>query len=369
VRVTLAGGEGRDTYALSWQPALGAITIQDFAAGAGGDLLEVAGLAAWAGDPFAAGRLRLFQQGSDTLLQVDADGPGGRGAFETVVKLLGVNAGTLTAQNIVEGYQPVVASAPPVIVPPVTPPPVTVPPVTAPPVVVPPPVTPPVNGTGTAGADRLTGGAGNDRLDGGEGNDLLWGGAGNDTLVGGSGLDRAHYSGARSNYTVSIGRDGVQVADGRGSAGDGNDILSGVERLHFTDGALALDIGGAAGQAYRVYRAAFDRTPDLGGVGFWISRLDAGATLDDIAAGFVASGEFAALYGSAPSNEEIVLRLYRNVLDREPDQGGYAFWVDVLDSGRAGLNTVLAQFSESAENREAVVELIAGGIAFTPYGG
>ncbi|PYD07078.1 protease, partial [Pseudomonas savastanoi pv. glycinea] len=129
--------------------------------------------------------------------------------------------------------------------------------------------------------------------------------------------------------------------------------MSGVERLHFTDGALALDIGGAAGQAYRVYRAAFDRTPDLGGVGFWISRLDAGATLDDIAAGFVASGEFAALYGSAPSNEEIVLRLYRNVLDREPDQGGYAFWVDVLDSGRAGLNTVLAQFSESAENREA----------------
>lgn len=369
MRVTLSGGEGRDTYSMAWQPALGAVTILDFEAGAGGDLLQVGMLVNWdGGNPFAAGRMRLFQQGGDTLLQIDADGPRGAAGFETVVVLAGVDASKLVAQNIVEGYQPVVASTAPPAPPTSGPGPgpgtsVPVPP-TTPPVPV-----PPIDRTGGAQADRLVGGSGDDRLDGGAGNDVLIGGAGNDILVGGSGTDSAHYGGARSDYTVTIGADGMRVLDRRGSAGDGSDTLYGVERLHFADGALALDIDGVAGQAYRIYRAAFDRSPDLGGVGFWISRLDAGITLDQIAGGFVASSEFATLYGSAPSNAEIVLRLYQNILDREPEAGGYAFWLDVLDSGRAGLNTVLASFSESAENRDAVVELIANGITFTPYGG
>jgi len=376
MKVTLSGGAGRDTYALSWQPTLGAITILDFAAGAGGDLLEVGTLAQWAGDPFADGRLRLIQQGSDTLVQIDRDGPRGAAGFTTALKLAGVDATTLGAENIVEGYRPLVVSTAPPVPPaptptpgpsvPAPPNPTTPPPVTPP---VQPPVVAPVDLTGTTGVDRLLGGASNDRLDGGSGNDVLVGGAGNDILIGGSGTDSAHFSGARGDYTITHGANGIQVVDRRGTAGDGSDILTGVERLHFAGGALAFDLDGAAGQAYRIYRAAFDRAPDLGGIGFWMAHMDAGARLDDIAAGFAGSPEFADLYGSAPSNEDIVLRMYRNILDRDPDQGGYTFWLDVLDSGRAGVNTVLAQFSESVENRDAVAELIANGIAFTPYGG
>ena len=33
---------------------------------------------------------------------------------------------------------------------------------------------------------------------------------------------------------------------------------------------LALDINGTAGQVYRLYQAAFDRKPDLVGLGYWI---------------------------------------------------------------------------------------------------
>jgi Ca2+-binding RTX toxin-like protein len=377
--VVADGGAGRDTYALSWRPTQGAITILDFAAGAGGDLLEAGTLAQWTGNPFADGRLRLIQQGSDTLVQVDADGPRGAAGFATAVKLAGVDAATLTAQNIVEGYLPVVVGTAPPVTPAPTPTPtptpgpsIPAPPTgtTPPPVATPaqPPVVAPVDRTGTTGVDHLLGGAGNDRLDGGSGNDVLMGGAGNDTLIGGSGTDSAHFGGTRSDYTITHGADGIQVVDRRGSAGDGSDILIGVERLHFADTSLALDLDGAAGQAYRLYRAAFDRAPDLGGAGYWMARLDAGATLDDIAAGFATSREFADLYGSAPSNEDVVLRMYRNILDRDPDQGGYSFWLDVLDSGRAGVNAVLAQFGESVENRDAVAELIANGIAFTPYG-
>jgi hypothetical protein len=91
--------------------------------------------------------------------------------------------------------------------------------------------------------------------------------------------------------------------------------------------------------------------------------------LTAIAGGFTGSQEFTDRYGSAFTNAEIVLRLYHNVLHRDPDPGGYAFWLEVLDSGRAPLPVVLAEFSESPENRGAVVELIANGIPFTPYGG
>ena len=87
------------------------------------------------------------------------------------------------------------------------------------------------------------------------------------------------------------------------------------------------------------------------------------------AGGFADSQEFRDLYGAAPSHAEVVALFYRNVLDREPDGEGYAFWLDVLDSGRASVAGVLASFSESNENVWAVAELIGEGIAYQPWGG
>jgi hypothetical protein len=131
---------------------------------------------------------------------------------------------------------------------------------------------------------------------------------------------------------------------------------------------VALDLDGVAAQAYRIYRAAFDRVPDLAGLGYWIDRLDHDATLRDIADGFAHSQEFIDLYGSAASNADIVTRLYHNILHREPDAAGYNYWLNILDTKQATLNYVLAFFSESAENQDGVAELIANGIAYTPYG-
>ncbi|WP_373887954.1 DUF4214 domain-containing protein [Massilia sp. WF1] len=142
-----------------------------------------------------------------------------------------------------------------------------------------------------------------------------------------------------------------------------------MERIAFADQAVALDIDGVAAQAYRIYRAAFDRTPDLAGLGYWIDRLDHDASLRDIAAGFAGSKEFADLYGSAPGNADIVLRLYHNILHREPDAGGYAYWVGILDNKQATLPYVLAFFSDSPENQDGVAALIGNGIVYTPYGG
>jgi hypothetical protein len=223
---------------------------------------------------------------------------------------------------------------------------------------------------GGADNDRLIGGAGNDLLDGGEGDDRLGGSGGNDVLAGGAGFDRAEYSGLRKDYKLTRNPDGsITITDTRSSSPEGIDTLTSIEYLGFFDGLVAIDIDGSAGQAYRIYRAAFDRAPDLGGMGFYLSKLEKGVSLYDVAASFVASQEFKDMYGSAPSNAEIVTRLYKNILHREPEPGGYAFWLDVLDSKRADLPTVLAAFSEGPENRAATAELIANGVPFEMYWG
>ncbi len=224
---------------------------------------------------------------------------------------------------------------------------------------------------GDDGNDILvTTSASGSRLYGGTGDDLLIAGPGRDWIVGGTGLDRVRYATTSDNYTVKSEGEGIQIVDKQGSALSGTDSVREVERIEFPDLSLALDVDsdGIAGQAYRIYRAAFDRAPDKAGMGFWLSRMDNGASLVEIAAGFIASKEFTDLYGTAPSNADLVTRMYTNILHRAPEPAGYAYWLDVLDARKADLPTVLAAISESGENKAAVATLIADGIPYTPYG-
>jgi hypothetical protein len=104
------------------------------------------------------------------------------------------------------------------------------------------------------------------------------------------------------------------------------------------------------GKAYRLYRAAFGRAPDKAGLAYWTGVLDNGATLIDVAGGFINSQEFVDFYGATPSNSSFANSLYLNVLHREPDPAGLAYWVNRLDDGAAKAE-VLVAVSESAENK------------------
>lgn len=221
---------------------------------------------------------------------------------------------------------------------------------------------------GNGGADILLGGDGADTIFGGRGEDSISGGAGNDTIDGGEDRDFAFFTGARSDYTITpSGTTGLSVVNRR--TGD-RDSLTNVERLVFEDSVLAFDTtaaagpGGVAGVAYRVYQAAFDRKPDIGGLTFWTKWLDDGRTdVIDIASKFIGSSEFAALYGSnSPSNGDFMTRIYQNVLDRAPDNTGYKFWLDRLNDSTFTKADVLARFSDSAENRLNVQSEITNGI-------
>lgn len=216
---------------------------------------------------------------------------------------------------------------------------------------------------GGAGNDSLTGNAADNYIEGGAGDDLLTGGAGNDGLEGGAGRDTAVYSGKRANYDIDVWRDGVTVnSDATGDS----DYLDGIELLRFDDVMVALDPAGVAGQAYRLYQAAFNRTPDLPGLGYWISRMEAGTGLLDVASAFIGSAEFIGMYGSNPSHASFLQKVYQNILHRAPDPGGFDFWLRAMDNRQASAAEVLAQFSESTENVAALAGVLEDGIAYIP---
>lgn len=104
-----------------------------------------------------------------------------------------------------------------------------------------------------------------------------------------------------------------------------------------------------AAQVTRLYDTVFDRAPDDAGLRFWTTALRNGTDLDDVAGLFVQSPEFRDTYGDVGQGEFVTL-LYRNVLDREPDAAGQAFWTNALASGGADRDDVVLAFSESPEH-------------------
>ena len=105
-----------------------------------------------------------------------------------------------------------------------------------------------------------------------------------------------------------------------------------------------------AAQVTRLYDTVFDRPPDAAGLAFWTNALRTGATdLDDLAGLFVASPEFRNRYGDLGDRDFVAL-LYRNVLDREADPDGFAFWTTGLQSRRVDRDDVALAFSESPEH-------------------
>ena len=110
--------------------------------------------------------------------------------------------------------------------------------------------------------------------------------------------------------------------------------------VRVTDGA------GIRGFASRLYSIALNRAPDQAGLDYWTQRLSTRAVSGaEVAYGFFFSAEF---QNANLSNEEFILRLYRTFLDRDPDNGGYAYWLQRIADG-ASRQEVFYGFTGSAE--------------------
>jgi hypothetical protein len=207
------------------------------------------------------------------------------------------------------------------------------------------------NVTGTAAADKLAPAGANGAIDGQ------------------GGIDTVTFTGARSNYTVARETWDFGVTDKVG--GGGHDAVINVERLQFSDGnAVALDLNGSAGAAFRLYQAALDRPAEKAGLGFWIYQLDRGLTLDDMVQDIInTQPEFIQKYGANPTDAQFVNLLYANVLHRTPDGAGYDFWLKALTNHDTTHVGIVKFFSESPENQAQVIGSIQNGIEYTPWHG
>lgn len=134
----------------------------------------------------------------------------------------------------------------------------------------------------------------------------------------------------------SAGRDRFVEATGLGSA-----------TLHW--GAA----DSAGGQIIRFYDVALGRLPDMDGFNYWVGRLQAGTSFNEIARSTINSPEFTTRYGSGLSNEAYVDVVYRNALGRLPDPEGTSYWTGRLDAGLTR-EDLLVGFAESVEKRLAM---------------
>ncbi len=97
----------------------------------------------------------------------------------------------------------------------------------------------------------------------------------------------------------------------------------------------------------RFYLGYFKRIPDSAGLAGWVAAYRAGTPLKDISGAFSGSPEFQQTYG-ALNNTQFVTLVYRNVLDRAPDQAGLNDWLAFLNRG-ASRGEVMLGFTESPE--------------------
>jgi hypothetical protein len=362
--VTATGGPGQDSYLAANLIALTSYTVTDFAAGAGGDFIDLSNLVGQfntSRNPFSTGQMALVQSGDDTLVSFSLAGDASD--LHTILRLQDTRAGELTAANFSGAADPQAIATPSSIL-----------------------------GehhtrhvAGTSANDVLTGSAGNDFIDGGAGNDtlvgldgwnLLRGGAGNDKFVvgtelnhlsGGAGNDTAVFQGKYYDYDIRFGQLGAEVQ--HRTQLQNQAMMDGIERLAFADTGFAFDTSGEAGQIYRLYVAAFKRVPDQVGMGYWLSRSDNGASLVQMAHEFMSSPEFSSSLGGAVGDANVVTALYNNVLRRAPDAGGMAFWTDLLGRKVVSLGEVLVSFSESQEFQADVADLIGASIQYVPFNG
>lgn len=163
-------------------------------------------------------------------------------------------------------------------------------------------------------------------------NDTLKGQPGTDFFDGGLGIDTVVYSGPQERYSITKSGNRYVVSEPTGS--DDTDYLSNIERLQFSNGKVALDLGGNAGQAARLIGAllgpSFIKDKALAGV--VIGLVDQDYSIENIANLGLNTSFYLALAGST-KNEDFVNHVFRNVVGRPPEVNEQKTYVDMLNAG------------------------------------
>lgn len=107
------------------------------------------------------------------------------------------------------------------------------------------------------------------------------------------------------------------------------------------DGALIND----------AYETFLGRSPDSGGMNYWIGQMQAGMSIEVVDAAFLASNEYVLDQGG--TNVGWVDGLYRDLLARAPDAPGLQFWNGLLEAGVS--KAVVAMAIAGSFERESLI--------------
>ncbi len=193
-----------------------------------------------------------------------------------------------------------------------------------------------------AGSQTLIDEGGNGILHGGAGDDQLHGHLHNATLHGGLGHDAAVYSGNMADYKVYQVEGALRLESLAGPQ-SGIDTLINIEEIRFADQTMALEVSQTQAAITTLYGQILDRQPELGGYAFWNEALEQ-SSIGTMAIDFLQSAEYAARTGTDFNQLDAagqVEELYKGILGREADAGGLAFWQGTLTAG-----STLSQIAE-----------------------
>jgi Ca2+-binding RTX toxin-like protein len=216
----------------------------------------------------------------------------------------------------------------------------------------------------TGGSAALSG-SGNglaNRIAGNEGDNVLTGLGGDDQIDGDAGLDTAVYTGTRGQYTVTKTVAGFTVNGTQTQ--EGTDTLTNVERLQFSDGHLALDLSGNAGEVAKILGAVFGvgSLTNQHYVGIGLHYTDTGMSYADL----MQLAINAALGPNANDHASLVTLLYTNVIGAAPDPATLAYFKGLLDDGTytaSSLGILAADVSYNTDHIN-LTGLAATGLAY-----
>ena len=97
-----------------------------------------------------------------------------------------------------------------------------------------------------------------------------------------------------------------------------------------------------------IYTDVLDRDPDALGLAYWTSRLDAGTSRAVVAASILYSTEYRTDVLAGTDGAKPILGIYPHYLARAADQAGVNFWIGRFASGTRD-EDVVAGFVASPE--------------------
>lgn len=228
---------------------------------------------------------------------------------------------------------------------------------------------------GSTGSDKISvldsrsthivlGGGGSEVTTGTGGQDTVEASTGTASIVGGEdGSTIVKLGGTAQAYTINVANGHAIVSD---NASHAQFNISKIQYVQLDNGnAMVFANDSVEAAVAALYRVAFGRDADAGGLDYWFDLGRAGVSLIQIANAFTHVAEFAPQ--AAKSDLDFVEGLYQNTFGRAGEDSGVAYWTDALTHGasRAELIQSFAEIAVENTNQHQEIQPV-GSITIVP---